>query len=118
MFTIRRLDLLARCHARRFASATALPDYVIKVPFPALSPTMEQGSIAKWRLEEGGTMEPGDVLCEIETDKATVDFEVQDDGVLAKILYPEGTQDIIVGSTMALLVEDEAELAEFNKCVQ
>ncbi|KAH8062905.1 dihydrolipoyllysine-residue acetyltransferase [Aureococcus anophagefferens] len=67
------------------------------VGLPALSPTMEQGTIAAWKVDEGGAFGAGDVIAEIETDKATVDFEAQDDGVLAKILVPAGTE-VAVGA--------------------
>ena len=63
----------------------SLPDHEI-VPMPALSPTMETGSIATWNLKEGDSFEPGTAICEVETDKATVTYEAQDDGVIAKIL--------------------------------
>ena len=73
--------------ARRLTAARwfSLPSHDV-VGLPALSPTMEQGTIASWNVEEGAAFGAGDVICEIETDKATVDFEAQDDGVLAKYL--------------------------------
>ncbi|XP_021625730.1 dihydrolipoyllysine-residue acetyltransferase component 1 of pyruvate dehydrogenase complex, mitochondrial isoform X2 [Manihot esculenta] len=73
---------------------------------PALSPTMTQGNIAKWRKKEGDKIEAGDVLCEIETDKATVEFESLEEGFLAKILAPEGSKDVPVGQPIAITVED------------
>lgn len=81
---------------------------------PALSPTMEMGTIAKWELQEGEAFGPGSVICSVETDKATMDFEAQDDGVLAKILK-EGpaAADITIGSPIAVVVEDEADVAAF-----
>jgi len=74
---------------------------------------MESGNIADWKIEEGQAFGPGDVLCEVETDKATVDFEAQDDGVLAKILKPSGSQDIKVGAPVCIVVEDEDDVASF-----
>jgi len=86
--------LLLQQHAARAFSA-ALPDHEV-VGLPALSPTMETGTIAKWNKKEGDKITAGDIICEIETDKATVDFEAQDDSYLAKILKPEGSADIKV----------------------
>ncbi|CAN4126489.1 unnamed protein product [Withania somnifera] len=89
---------------RRFSSAEA-PSYM-EVGMPALSPTMTQGNIAKWRKKEGDKIEVGDILCEIETDKATLEFESLEEGYLAKILVPEGTKDVPVGQTIAITVEE------------
>ena len=83
------------------------------VPMPALSPTMTQGNIAKYVANVGDTVAAGDRLAEIETDKATVDFEMVDDGVLAKILLPEGSQDVPVGTPMVVLCDDAADVAAF-----
>eukprot|EP00953_Heterococcus_sp_UTEX-ZZ885_P037788 19399-Heterococcus_DN1.PRE.1 len=74
---------------RHFAGNAGAPEYVV-VNMPALSPTMEVGTITKWSVEPGTALAPGDVLCEVETDKATVSFEVQEDGVLAKVLVLAG----------------------------
>ncbi len=70
---------------------------------PALSPTMEKGNLARWLKKEGDTVKSGDVLAEIETDKATMEYEAVDDGTLAKIVVPEGTQDVAVNSVIAVL---------------
>jgi pyruvate dehydrogenase E1 component beta subunit len=70
---------------------------------PALSPTMEQGKLAKWLKKEGDKVKPGDVLAEIETDKATMEVEAIDEGVLAKILVPDGTDDVAVNTKIAVL---------------
>jgi len=86
------------------------------VGLPALSPTMEQGTIAAWKVDEGGAFGAGDVIAEIETDKATVDFEAQDDGVLAKILVPAGTE-VAVGAPVMVVVEDEGDAAAFGDFV-
>ena len=70
---------------------------------PALSPTMEKGNLAKWLKKEGDTVKSGDVIAEIETDKATMEYEAVDEGTLAKILVPEGTADVPVNSVIAVL---------------
>ncbi|MFN9634404.1 MAG: pyruvate dehydrogenase complex E1 component subunit beta [Erythrobacteraceae bacterium] len=75
----------------------------IELKMPALSPTMEQGTLAKWLKAEGDRIEPGDIIAEIETDKATMEFEAIDEGVLEKILVPAGTEDVAVGAVIALI---------------
>ncbi|KAL4291290.1 hypothetical protein GQ457_14G022140 [Hibiscus cannabinus] len=90
---------------RHFSSAD-LPEHTV-LGMPALSPTMTQGNIAKWKKKEGDKIEPGDVLCEIETDKATLEFECLEEGFLAKILVPDGSKDVPVGQPIAVMVEDE-----------
>ena len=80
----------------------------IELKMPALSPTMEQGTLAKWLKSEGDAIEPGDIIAEIETDKATMEFEAIDEGVLSKILVAEGTEDVAVGTVIAHL-EGEGE---------
>jgi len=77
-----------------------------QVLMPALSPTMTEGKIAKWMKSEGDKVESGDVLCEIETDKATMEVEAVDEGTLGKILVPEGTENVAVNAPIAVLVED------------
>ncbi|MFZ0348527.1 MAG: pyruvate dehydrogenase complex dihydrolipoamide acetyltransferase [Pseudolabrys sp.] len=73
---------------------------------PALSPTMEKGNLAKWLKKEGDKIKSGDVIAEIETDKATMEYEAVDDGTLAKIVVPEGTQDVAVNSLIAVLANE------------
>ena len=73
---------------------------------PALSPTMTEGNLAKWCVEEGDEVHPGDVVAEIETDKATMEVESIDEGVIGKILVPEGAEGVAVNATIALLLED------------
>jgi pyruvate dehydrogenase E2 component (dihydrolipoamide acetyltransferase) len=75
----------------------------INILMPALSPTMEKGNLAKWLKKEGEAVKPGDVIAEIETDKATMEFEAVDEGVLAKIVVPEGTADVPVNQLIAVL---------------
>src|SRR3712207_6053682 len=70
---------------------------------PALSPTMEQGKLAKWLKKEGDPVKPGDVLAEIETDKATMEVEAIDEGILAKILVPDDTDNVAVNTPIAIL---------------
>jgi pyruvate dehydrogenase E2 component (dihydrolipoamide acetyltransferase) len=75
----------------------------IQILMPALSPTMEKGNLAKWTVKEGDTVKTGDVIAEIETDKATMEVEAVDEGVIAKILVPEGSQDVAVNAPIAIL---------------
>lgn len=81
---------------------------------PALSPTMTQGNLAVWTKKEGDQLAPGEVIAEIETDKAQMDFEFQEDGYLAKILVPEGTKDIPVNKPIAVYVEDKNDVPAFK----
>jgi pyruvate dehydrogenase E2 component (dihydrolipoamide acetyltransferase) len=78
----------------------------IEIKMPALSPTMEEGTLAKWLVKEGDTVKSGDIMAEIETDKATMEFEAVDEGVIAKILIAEGTDNVKVGAVIAILVEE------------
>src|SRR5687768_892796 len=75
----------------------------IELKMPALSPTMEEGTLAKWLVKEGDTVASGDILAEIETDKATMEFEAVDEGTIAQILVPEGTDEVKVGTVLALI---------------
>lgn len=89
------------------------PDHTL-LPMPALSPTMEMGTISEWALKEGDSFTAGSVICSVETDKATMDFESQDDGFLAKILRDGPTaSDIAIGVPIAVVVEDEEDVAAF-----
>ncbi|NQZ13956.1 MAG: pyruvate dehydrogenase complex dihydrolipoamide acetyltransferase [Alphaproteobacteria bacterium] len=78
----------------------------IKVLMPALSPTMTEGNLAKWHKSEGDTVESGDVIAEIETDKATMEVEAVDEGIIGKIVIPEGTENVKVNELIAVLLED------------
>ncbi|KAI3947157.1 hypothetical protein MKW92_031735 [Papaver armeniacum] len=100
----RSSSMLKLQHGTRSFSSEA-PLHAV-VAMPALSPTMNQGNIAKWRKKEGDKIEVGDVICEIETDKATLEFESQEEGFLAKILVPEGSKDVPVGQPIYITVED------------
>ena len=77
-----------------------------EILMPALSPTMEEGTLAKWLVKEGDTVSSGDLLAEIETDKATMEFEAVDEGVVGKILIAEGTEGVKVNTPIAVLLED------------
>src|SRR5579864_1770129 len=77
-----------------------------EILMPALSPTMTEGKIARWVKSEGDHVAPGDVLAEIETDKATMEVEAVDEGVLARIVVPEGTDHVAVNSPIAVLAAD------------
>src|SRR5712671_238193 len=78
----------------------------IEVLMPALSPTMEKGNLAKWLKKEGDKIKPGDIIAEIETDKATMEYEAIDEGTLGKILVPEGTADVAVNTPIAMILEE------------
>ncbi|MFT6088911.1 pyruvate dehydrogenase complex dihydrolipoamide acetyltransferase [Sulfitobacter sp.] len=78
----------------------------IEILMPALSPTMEEGTLAKWLVKEGDTVSSGDVMCEIETDKATMEFEAVDEGVIGKIMIADGTEGVKVNTPIAVLLED------------
>jgi len=82
----------------------------IELKMPALSPTMEEGTLAKWLKSEGDAIEPGDIIAEIETDKATMEFEAIDEGTMSKIMVPEGTENVAVGTVIAMMAgEGESE---------
>ncbi|MDB4071989.1 pyruvate dehydrogenase complex dihydrolipoamide acetyltransferase [Amylibacter sp.] len=86
----------------------------INIQMPALSPTMEEGTLAKWLVKEGDTVESGDVMAEIETDKATMEFEAVDEGVIGKIIVPEGSTGIKVNEIIAILLEDGADTLDIE----
>ena len=83
-----------------------------KIQMPALSPTMEEGTLAKWLVKEGDTVSSGDLLAEIETDKATMEFEAVDEGKIAKILVSEGSEGVKVGTVIAIIAEEGEDLAQ------
>src|SRR4051812_30477419 len=78
----------------------------IELKMPALSPTMEEGTLAKWLVKEGDKVVSGDILAEIETDKATMEFEAVDEGTIAKILVPEGSEGVKVGAPIAIIAAE------------
>ncbi|CAI5743911.1 unnamed protein product [Peronospora destructor] len=111
IFMNRSLQLLSAYEYRVYplvhrAFFSSLPDGVSAVTMPSLSPTMETGSLSSWLKKEGDEISAGDVLCQVETDKAVVDYEMQDDAVVAKIMCPEGTPDLPIGALLAYTVED------------
>ena len=83
----------------------------IELKMPALSPTMEEGTLAKWLVKEGDSVKSGDILAEIETDKATMEFEAVDEGVIASITVAEGTDGVKVGTVIALILSEDEEQA-------
>jgi pyruvate dehydrogenase E2 component (dihydrolipoamide acetyltransferase) len=87
----------------------------IELKMPALSPTMEVGTLAKWLVKEGDAVKSGDILAEIETDKATMEFEAVDEGTIAQILIAEGTEGVQVGAPIALLAEEGEDAAAAKK---
>ena len=78
----------------------------IEIKMPALSPTMEEGTLTKWLVAEGEAVRSGDVIAEIETDKATMEVEALDDGQIGRILVAGGTENVKVNTTIALLLEE------------
>lgn len=84
----------------------------INLQMPALSPTMEEGTLAKWLVKEGDSVSSGDLLAEIETDKATMEFEAIDEGVVAKILVAEGTENVKVGEVIAVIAEEGEDVGD------
>ncbi|KAJ6488460.1 single hybrid motif-containing protein [Mycena vitilis] len=97
--------LLHQSHARRA---------ITHLEMPAMSPTMTEGGIAGWKKQNGEAFIAGDVLLEIETDKATIDVEAQDDGVMGKILVPDGSKNIAVGKLIALLAEEGDDISNLE----
>src|SRR5262245_22831032 len=93
----------SRHHQRDQLKDTRMP---VNILMPALSPTMEKGNLAKWLKKEGDAVKAGDVIAEIETDKATMEYEAIDEGVLAKIVVPEGTADVPVNQLIAVLAAE------------
>ncbi|NBV60516.1 MAG: biotin/lipoyl-binding protein, partial [Rhodobacteraceae bacterium] len=77
-----------------------------EILMPALSPTMEEGTLAKWLVKEGDSVKAGDILAEIETDKATMEFEAVDEGVIGQILVAQGTEGVKVNTAIALLLDE------------
>ena len=95
------------------SSESDLPSHEV-VRLPALSPTMEQGTIVTWEKKVGDQLSEGDLLCEIETDKATMGFETPEEGFLAKILIQAGTKDIPIGKPLCIIVTEKDDIAKFE----
>ena len=87
----------------------------IDILMPALSPTMEEGTLAKWLVSEGDTIKSGDILAEIETDKATMEFEAVDDGVIGQLLVTAGTASVSVNSVIAILLQDDETMSDVKQ---
>lgn len=98
---------------RGFSSDSGLPPHQ-EIGMPSLSPTMTEGNIARWLKKEGDKISTGEVLCEVETDKATVEMECMEEGYLAKILKGDGAKEIKLGEVIAITVEDEEDIAKFK----
>ncbi|KAL3598319.1 hypothetical protein D5086_006237 [Populus alba] len=98
---------------RGFSSDSGLPPHQ-EIGMPSLSPTMTEGNIARWLKKEGDKISTGEVLCEVETDKATVEMECMEEGYLAKILKGDGSKEIKLGEVIAITVEDEEDIAKFK----
>ena len=90
----------------------------IQILMPALSPTMTDGKLAKWHKKEGDAVESGDVIAEIETDKATMEIEAVEEGVLGKILVAEGTEEVPVNQVIALLLEDGEDVSALEGALE
>lgn len=101
--------VLVRC----YSANSGLPPHQ-EIGMPSLSPTMTEGNIARWLKKEGDKISPGEVLCEVETDKATVEMECMEEGYLAKIIKGDGAQNIKVGEVIAITVEEEQDIGEFK----
>ncbi|KAF9270334.1 pyruvate dehydrogenase [Marasmius fiardii PR-910] len=101
---------VARIFSRRF-HVSARRHALSQFNMPAMSPTMTEGGIASWKKKEGESFSAGDVLLEIETDKATIDVEAQDDGIMAKIIVPDGTKNVKIGQPIAIVGEEGDDLS-------
>lgn len=101
------------CGFQRFFASRSFPPHTV-IDMPALSPTMAEGNVGAWRKNIGDKLTPGDVLVEIETDKATMDYEFQDDGYLAQILVQEGAKNVPVGRPIGVFVDDESDVVAFK----
>eukprot|EP00850_Spirogloea_muscicola_P015222 SM000115S23901 [mRNA] locus=s115:159824:168761:+ [translate_table: standard] len=113
-------DIRRGCSRRTPGSAPSRADsrgaslqQLTEIGMPSLSPTMTQGNIVSWKKKEGEAVAAGDVLCEIETDKATLEMESMEEGFLAKILLPDNSKDIPVGQAIAVMVDSEDDISKF-----
>ncbi|KIX04081.1 pyruvate dehydrogenase complex dihydrolipoamide acetyltransferase [Rhinocladiella mackenziei CBS 650.93] len=97
----------------RYYTSKSFPPHTV-ITMPALSPTMTSGNIGAWQKKAGDTLSPGDVLVEIETDKAQMDFEFQEEGILAKILKESGEKDVAVGNPIAVMVDEGTDISGFE----
>merc|ERR1711981_67487 len=104
---------IVRCYSDD--SSSKYPEHHI-INLPALSPTMEMGTIVSWEKKEGDQVSEGDLLCEIETDKATMGFETPEEGYLAKIILPAGSKDIPIGRLLCIITANEEDVQKFKDC--
>ncbi|KRX24605.1 Dihydrolipoyllysine-residue acetyltransferase component of pyruvate dehydrogenase complex, mitochondrial [Trichinella nelsoni] len=111
---IKLLNFSSILPCSQMTSYRSLPSHT-KVHMPALSPTMEKGNVVSWKKKEGEEVAEGDLLCEIETDKATMGFESGEEGYLAKIVIPEGSKDVPVGNLLCVIVENADDVGAFSK---
>ena len=86
----------------------------IEILMPALSPTMEEGTLSKWLIKEGDQVSSGDLLAEIETDKATMEIEAVEEGTIVKLLVPEGNSNVKVNKPIAILLEEGEDISSLN----
>ncbi|KDQ33959.1 hypothetical protein PLEOSDRAFT_1110799 [Pleurotus ostreatus PC15] len=100
-------------HTRRIHQSSAR-HAVTSMQMPAMSPTMTEGGIAQWKKRAGEAFSAGDVLLEVETDKATIDVEAQEDGIMGRILLPDGTKNVPVGKVIALLAEEGDDISNLE----
>ncbi|KAG8756321.1 hypothetical protein FRC12_010613 [Ceratobasidium sp. 428] len=112
MHAIRRAAFQAR--SVRAIHASTRRNAVSNFLFPAMSPTMTEGGIASWKKKEGDSFEAGDILLEIETDKATMDVEAQDTGILGKIIVGDGAKNVSVGTLIAMLAEEGDDISNLE----
>jgi pyruvate/2-oxoglutarate dehydrogenase complex dihydrolipoamide acyltransferase (E2) component len=89
-----------------------------EILMPALSPTMEEGKLSKWLIKEGDKVSAGDIIAEIETDKATMEFEAVDDGIVTKILVIEGAEGVLVNSPIAIITDETIDVSFLKKYVK
>ncbi|XP_031561753.1 dihydrolipoyllysine-residue acetyltransferase component of pyruvate dehydrogenase complex, mitochondrial-like [Actinia tenebrosa] len=104
--------ILPTISSSRLFSSNGLPPHT-KVPLPALSPTMESGSIVSWEKAEGDELAEGDLMAQIETDKATMEFETPEEGYLAKILVPAGSKEVPIGKLLCIIVANQEDVTKF-----
>ncbi|KAK6937093.1 Peripheral subunit-binding domain [Dillenia turbinata] len=118
--SIEKVDDIAKVHRHVFVRGRREETPLVGLPphqeigMPSLSPTMTEGNIARWLKKEGDKVTPGEVLCEIETDKATVEMECMEEGYIAKIIHGDGAKELKVGEVIAITVEDEEDIPKFK----
>ncbi|KAG8693523.1 hypothetical protein FRC08_009060, partial [Ceratobasidium sp. 394] len=111
---MRVLQRAVQARGVRALHASARRDAISNFLFPAMSPTMTEGGIASWKKKEGDAFEAGDILLEIETDKATMDVEAQDSGILGKIIVGDGAKNVSVGTLIAMLAEEGDDISNLQ----